>query len=43
MGHEKWWLKEILDLVGAWEVTAASEEEVGAKETEGEAEEVAGK
>ena len=28
---KRWWEKEILDLVGAWEVTEASEEEVGAK------------
>ena len=32
---KRWWEKDILDLVGAWEVTAASEEEVGAEETEG--------
>ena len=38
-----WWEKEVLDLVGAWKVTDASEEYVGVKETEGEAEGVAGK
>ena len=31
------WEKEVLDLVVAWEVTAASKEEVGVEETEGEA------
>ena len=39
---KRWWEKEVLHLVGAWEVTAASEEEVGMEETEGEAEGVAG-
>ena len=26
---KRWWEKEVLYLVGAWEVTAAPEEEVG--------------
>ena len=26
---KRWWEKEVLDLVGAWEVTAAPEDEVG--------------
>ena len=26
---KRWWEKEVLDLVGVWEVTEASEEEVG--------------
>ena len=38
-----WWEKEVLDLVGAWDVTWALEEEVGVEETEKEAEVVAGK
>ena len=40
---KRWWEKELLYLVGAWEVMAASEEEVEAEETEGEAEGVSGK
>ena len=40
---KRWWEKEIMDLVGAWEVTAASEEEVGSEDTEGEAEGLGGK
>ena len=32
-----------MDLVEAWEVTAASEEELGSEEMEGEAEGLAGK
>ena len=38
-----WREKEVIDLVVAREVTAASEEKVGAEETEGEADGVAGK
>ena len=33
-----WWEKEVMDLVVAWEVVAASEEVVVAEETEVEAE-----
>ena len=40
---KRWWNKEVMYLVGVWEATAASEEEVGPEETEGEAEGVAGK
>ena len=32
---KRWWDKEVLDLVGSWEVTAALEEEVGAEDMEG--------
>ena len=39
----RWWEKEVLDLLGAWEVTSASEVEDGAEETDGEAEVVVGK
>ena len=39
---KRWWENYLLYLVGAWEVTAASEEEVGAEDMEGEAEGVAG-
>ena len=39
---KRWWEKEVLDLVGAREATAASEEELGAEETDGEAEGVTG-
>ena len=31
---KSWWEQEVMDLVVAWESTAASEEEVGAEETE---------
>ena len=40
---KRWWEKELLDLVGACEVTEESEEEVGVEDREGEAEGVAGK
>ena len=40
---KRWWEKEVLDLVGAWEVTAASEEEVGEGNREVEEEGLAGK
>ena len=40
---KRWWEKEIMDLVGAWEVTEASEEGLGAENREVEAEGVAGK
>ena len=40
---KRWWEKELLDLLGLWEMTAASEEEVGVEETEVEAEGVVGK
>ena len=32
---KRWWEKEVLDLVGAWEVTAVSEEGVGEEDREG--------
>ena len=43
VGRERWWEKEILDLVGAQEVTEALEEGVGAEDRGGEAEGVSGK
>ena len=38
----RWWEKEVMDLVGAWEVTSASEEEVGEKDMDREADGLAG-
>ena len=39
---KRWREKELLDLVGVWEVTVASEEAVGEEVTEGESEGVVG-
>ena len=40
---KRWWEKEILDLVVAWEVTEAPEGGLGAEDRRGEADGVAGK
>ena len=40
---KRWQEKEIMYLVGEWEVTEESEEEVGVEDREGEAEGVSGK